>query len=205
MTLPFNSTIDAGASLPSLVAAGAQPGWVVLNSARDERFTGQIVFDTQPEIEVYFDYGIAYHAVSAGDRTLSEQLVAAGVVVPAQIERGTVRVGNVEHLGRLFDRDSSIERDPVMVALELATDDVVTTIANHPPTNFSVTSYRHHVSGVHRWFLSSALPSQRTSIADLAQFASTAGDAQPDNSGTSGFADTADALPADEVSIEWDH
>ena len=205
MTLPFDSTIDAGGSLPELVAAGAQPGWVVLNCARDERFTGQIVFHTQPEIEVYFDFGMTYHAVSAGDLTLSEQLVAAGVVVPAQIERGTVRVGKVDHLGRLFDRDSSIERDSVMVALELATDDVIATIANHPPTSFSVTAYRHHASGVHRWFASSARPSQRGSIADLAQCASTVGTAQPDNSVTNGFADTADPLPVDEISIEWDH
>ena len=205
MTPPFDSSFDAQTSLPALVAAGVQPGWVVLNCARDKRFTGQIVFCTQPEIEVYFDCGIAYHAVSAGDQTLSEQLVASGVVVPAQIERGTVRVGNVEHLGRLFDRDSSIERDSVMVVLELATDEVIATIANHPPTNFSVTAYRHHVSGIHRWFLSSVAPSQRPSIADLAEFASTAGAAQRVNSVTRDTADASDQLPVDEVSIEWDH
>ena len=72
MTPHFNRTIDAGLSLPVLATAGAQPGWVVLNRARDQRFTGQIVFRTQPETAVYFDYGIAYHAVSPGDRALSE-------------------------------------------------------------------------------------------------------------------------------------
>jgi hypothetical protein len=196
MTPHFNHTIDAGLSLPVLATAGAQPGWVVLNRAREQRFTGQIVFHKQPEVAVYFDYGIAYHAVSAGDRTLSEQLVAAGVVVPAQIERGTVRVGNVEHLGRLFDRDNSIDRDSVMVALELATDDAIAAIANRPATNFSVTAYRHHASGVHRWLVYAG-PS--------VQFAPAAAVAQVVNPVATGFPDIADLQPVDDVSIEWDH
>lgn len=53
----------------------------------------------------------------------------------AQIERGTVRVGNVEHLGRLCDRDSSIDRDSVMVALELAIADAAAFVPSVPSTS----------------------------------------------------------------------
>jgi hypothetical protein len=195
MTPPFDSGTDAAASLSPL-ATGEKPGWVVLHRARDEGFTGQIVFHIQPEIAVYFDNGTAYHAVSPGDRALSEQLVEAGVIVPAQIERGAVRVGNVEHLGRLFDRDRSIDRDSVLVALELTTEDAIATIANQPETNFSVTAYRHHESGIHRWFVMSG---------QTAQPAPTVVPAQLDNSFTTGLTDVADSTPVDDVFIEWDH
>jgi hypothetical protein len=195
MTPPFDSGTDAAASLSAL-AAGEKPGWVVLHRARDQRFTGQIVFRTQPEIAVYFDNGTAYHAVSPGDRALSEQLVEAGVIVPAQVERGAVRVGNVEHLGRLFDRDRSIDRDSVLVALELATEEVIASIANQPETNFSVTAYRHHESGIHRWFVMAG---------QTAQPSPTVVPAQLDNSFTTGLTDVADSTPVDDVTIEWDH
>ena len=186
-------------TLQALAAAGDQPGWRVLDTARTQQFTGEITFPTQPSISVYFDSGVAYHAVRAGDPSLCASLIDAGVVEPAQVERGVVRVGNVENLGRLFDRDLSIDRDAVMVVLELATDDVVTDIANTVSGPFTLTAYRHHVSGVHRWFVSPEVsgeqPAQLMPVGEVAQIDGSVTDDLP------GLA--AAALVDDLVQIEW--
>ncbi len=84
---------------------------------------------------------------------LGRRLLDAGVVDRIQLERGTVRVGDVEHLGRLFDREASIDRDAVLVVTETSTEDLITELANHAVTTVRVTAYRHHPSGVHRWFV----------------------------------------------------
>ena len=40
--------------LRALAGDGTQPGWMVLDAARHQLFTGEIVFDTQPEIRAIF-------------------------------------------------------------------------------------------------------------------------------------------------------
>ena len=75
-----------------------------------------------------------------------------GCVDRDQLERGTVRVGDVEHLGRLFDRDATVDRDAVMVVTETATQAIVAEIANEAICTVRSTAYRHHPSGLHRWF-----------------------------------------------------
>lgn len=184
--------------LQSLAADQPHPGWVVLDAARTSRFIGEIVFHDEPEIRAYFDNGMAYHAVRDGDASLCEQLVDAGTVQPSQIDRGVVRVGDVEHLGRLFDRDSSIDRDAVTVVVELATDDVLTELARRESCTFDITPYRHHVSGVHRWFVAPTEPVQLAPVGQVAQI---------DGSVTSNLP----GLPVverndaqDDVHIEWD-
>lgn len=201
MSSPIDtSSATAPATLEALALEPEQPGWRVLDTARAQRFTGEISFDVEPKISVYFDEGRAYHAVQAGDPSLCDRLAEVGVLEPAQIERGVIRVGDVENLGRLFDRDPSVDRDAVMVVLELATDDVVTAIANTVTSSFDPTAYRHHVSGVHRWFVA-PVEQHRTASAQptpvgeaVAQADTVVTDSRP------ALPDTAD----DEVHIEWD-
>lgn len=203
-----NADMTNTATLQTLAASGDQPGWRVLDTARVQHFTGEITFQVQPPISVYFDDGVAYHAVRVGDPSLCARLVELHVVEPAQIERGVVRVGNVENLGRLFDRDPSIDRDAVMVVLELSTNDVVTTIANTVSGPFTLTAYRHHVSGVHRWFVppggSGEQRAQLIPVGEVAQIDGSVtnhlpGLAEP-GLAAPGFADPAD----DGVHIVWD-
>ncbi len=198
-TGPNADMTHTSATLQTLAASGDQTGWRVLDTARADRFTGEITFQVQPSISVYFDEGVAYHAVRAGDPSLCARLVEGGVLEPAQVERGVIRVGNVENLGRLFDRDPSVDRDAVMVVLELATEDVVTTIANTVSGPFALTAYRHHVSGVHRWFVSPSgsgeQPAQLTPVGEVAQI---------DGSVTGDLPSLAAAPADDGVQIEWD-
>jgi hypothetical protein len=132
---------------------GPQPVWMTLNQARKRAFTGEIVFETDPEVHAYLDSGTVYYAERDSDVSLGRRLLEAGVVHIDQLRRGIVRVGDVEHLGRLFDRDPSVDRHAVIVMAETATEQLVAELANRSTTTVRATAYRHHPSGLHRWFV----------------------------------------------------
>jgi hypothetical protein len=185
---------DAAEAAP-LVVDGSQPVWMTLNEARERAFTGEIVFETDPEVLAYLDNGIVYYAERVTDLSLGRRLLDAGVIDFEQLDRGMVRVGDIEHLGRLFDRDPSIDRDAVVVVAESATEDLIADLANRAVATVRVTAYRHHPSGVHRWFvapLDSA--AQRRPVSAVSQLDFTVVDDLP-------------GLPfggGDELAIEWD-
>jgi hypothetical protein len=172
---------------------------MTLNEARERAFTGEVVFEVDPEVLAYLDNGVVYYAERAADASLGRRLLDAGVIDAGQLERGTVRVGDVEHLGRLFDRDPSVDRDSVLVVAETATEDLITELANEAITTIRVTAYRHHPSGVHRWFVAPAesVVNQRP-ISEVAQLDTTVVDDLP------GLPVASADVSADELTIEWE-
>ena len=128
-----------------------RPGWVVLDAIRDQRFTGEVVFALSPEVRVYADRGRIYLAERSSDPSLGARLVDAGALNAVQLAHGTMRLGDAEHLGRLFERVPSVDRHQVLVAAELMTEECVGWIAAQKVSGAEATPYRHHPSGVHRW------------------------------------------------------
>lgn len=190
-----NTGITAETSSAPLVVNGAQPVWLTLNDARERAFTGEIVFETDPEVFAYLDHGIVYYAERVSDASLGSRLLDAGVIDQTQLDRGTVRVGDIEHLGRLFDRDPSVDRDAVVVVAEAATEELIADLANRVTAKARVTAYRHHPSGVHRWFVAPLEPvALQRPVSAVAQLDSTVVDQLPGPA----FGDT------DELTIEWD-
>jgi len=179
----------------ALEISGPQPVWMTLNEARQRAFTGEIVFELDPEVYAYLDNGVVYYAERAGEAALGQRLLAAGVVDETQLERGVVRVGDVEHLGRLFDRDPSVDRDAVLVLAELLTQDLITDLANREIAAVRITAYRHHPSGVHRWFVEPA-DAAGAVLADMAQIGHTGR--------LSAIPVASDEALSDELRIEWD-
>jgi hypothetical protein len=182
------------ADTAALAVDGSQPVWMTLNEARERAFTGEIVFETDPEVLAYLDHGIVYYAERVTDASLGRRLLDAGVIDVEQLDRGIVRVGDIEHLGRLFDRDPSVDRDAVIVVAETATEELIADLANRAVTTVRVTAYRHHPSGVHRWFVAPLDPAaQPRPVSTVAQLDSTVVDDLP-------------SLPfgTDELVIEWD-
>ncbi len=189
---------SAGTTTGALSVGEPQPVWMTLDEARERAFTGEIVFEVDPEVLAYLDHGVIYYAERASDEPLGRRLLDAGVVDTTQLERGTVRVGDVEHLGRLFDRDASVDRDAVLVVTETSTEDLIAELANHAVTTVRVTAYRHHPSGVHRWFAAPLdSPALARPVAPVAQIDNTVIDELP------GI-----AIPThpgvEDLSIEWD-
>jgi len=128
-----------------------RPGWVVLDAARDQRFTGEIIFDTVPEVRVYADRGHLYLAERVTDPSLGSRLVDAGALNAAQLEHGAIRLGDAEHLGRLFERVPSVDRHSVLVISEMMTEECVRWLAGQNVPDVDAVPYRHHPSGIQRW------------------------------------------------------
>jgi hypothetical protein len=128
-----------------------RPGWVVLDAIRERRFTGEVVFETTPEVRVYADRGRIYLAERASDASLGSRLVDAGTLNASQLDHGAMRIGEAEYLGRLFERVPSVDRQKVIVTADLMTEECVGSLARMRISDISVTPYRHHASGAHRW------------------------------------------------------
>lgn len=142
---------DSVNELFGLAGTLPRPGWVLLDAARDHRFTGELVFETSPRVRVYFDRGHIYLAERLTDPSLGARLVDAGALTAVQRERGSVRIGEIEHLGRLFERTPTLDRHTVMVTAELMTDECVGWLAAQRVPDVAWKPYRHHESGMHLW------------------------------------------------------
>lgn len=154
-SLSLAEQFDSFAAYALSTEADPRPASTSLDVARFHAYTGEISFSTDPLVRLYLDGGTVYHAERDGDPSISQALRDMGVVEADQLERGMVRVGDVEHLGRLFEREPSIDRDAVMVVMETRTEAIVLELANRAVASVSVSAYRHHPSGVHRWFVTS--------------------------------------------------
>ncbi|MEL6893408.1 MAG: hypothetical protein AAFP84_17580, partial [Actinomycetota bacterium] len=147
--------LDPAVSLAEYAASTAdapEPVSRTFRAASERAFTGEIELSLGTGVVVYFDAGQPYFAERVGDAPVGRRLVSLGVVTDEQLQRGMVRVGDVEHLGRMFDRDDTIDRDAVVAAADLMTDELLSEIAESTATVI-FTPYRHHRSGVHRWFV----------------------------------------------------
>lgn len=179
----------------ALSVTGPQPVWMTLDEARERAFTGEVVFEVDPEVLAYLDNGVVYYAERTSDAPLGRRLLDAGVVDTSQLERGTVRVGDVEHLGRLFDREPTVDRDAVLVLTETATEDLIAELANAAVTTVRVTAYRHHPSGIHRWFVAQLeSPAALRPVGSSSQLDSTMLEELP----------ALNVVADDELRIEWD-
>ena len=150
----FMSFAEYAASTSSLPQTAATS----LDVARFHAFTGELTFAVDPAVRLYLDGGSVYHAERDGGPTVSRVLLDAGVIDSMQLQRGVVSVGDVDHLGRLFDRDATVDRDAVMVVVESATAALLQQIANSVIATVTVSAYRHHPSGIHRWFVAPVEP-----------------------------------------------
>jgi hypothetical protein len=128
-----------------------RPGWAVLDAARVQSFTGLIEFQTTPVVRVHLDRGRMYLAERVSDPPLGARLVDAGALTATELEQGVVRLGSVEHLGRLFERAPTVDRHRVIVVLDLMTDEAARWVAAQQVRDVAVVPYEHHPSGVHRW------------------------------------------------------
>ena len=142
---------DALTDVFGLAGTFPRPGWVVLDAARDHRFTGELTFDVTPGVRVYLERGVIYLAERVSDPSLGSRLVDAGSLSAVQLERGSVRIGPIEHLGRLFERVPDLDRHRVIVTAELMTEECLGWLASQRVADVASAPYRHHESGMHQW------------------------------------------------------
>ncbi len=128
-----------------------RPAWQVIEAARRQMLTGELSLATAPTTHVYLRDGQVYFAERTTDGGLGVRLLVEGVITRQQMGKGALLVSGVEHLGRMFQRDSTIDRQSVELCVELMTDDVLTTVANDVIERYTMTMYKRHPNGIDRW------------------------------------------------------
>lgn len=152
--LPAGQVLSGGA--PDVVPPSVRTAWDVIEEACVNRITGEMTLTTAAphKTKVYLTNGLVYFAEHDSDDTLAARLVLAGALELDQLHRGSIRLNGTEHLGRLFERDTTIDRDSVELAVELITEQTLTDVAEEPVASYRTAIYRHHPSGISRWFSS---------------------------------------------------
>ena len=128
-----------------------RPAWQVIEAARRQLLTGELSLATTPTTHVYLRDGQVYFAERTTDGGLGVRLLVEGVITRQQMGRGALLVSGIEHLGRMFQRDPSIDRQPVELCVELMTDDVLISVANEVVDHYTMTMYKRHPNGIDRW------------------------------------------------------
>jgi len=131
--------------------AAPRAAWRVIEAARRRYLTGMLVLGTNPTTHVYLRDGQVYWAERTTDGSLGVRLVVEGVITRDQLVAGALMVSGVEHLGRLFDRVDTVDRHAVELAVELMTDEVLTSIATTEVAGYRMVMYQRHPSGIDRW------------------------------------------------------
>ena len=138
----------------------SRPSWRVIEAARMRHLTGELALPSSPPTNVYLINGEVYFAERTTDGGIGVRLLVEGVITRKQMSKGSVMVSGAEHLGRLFERDESIDRHAVELCVELMTDDVLTSVSKEMVDGYTMTLYKRHTSGIDRW-----LPNQSTADA----------------------------------------
>jgi len=128
-----------------------RPAWQVIEAARRQFLTGELTLGTSPSTHVYLRDGHIYYAERSTDGGLGVRLLVEGVITRQQMGKGALLVSGVEHLGRMFQRDHSIDRASVELCVELMTDDVLVAIADDVVEHYTMTMYKRHANGIDRW------------------------------------------------------
>lgn len=138
----------------------SRPAWRVIEAARNQHLTGELALPSNPPTNVYLINGEVYFAERTTDGGIGVRLLVEGVITRKQMSKGSVMVSGSEHLGRLFERDESVDRHGVELCVELMTDDVLTSVSKEAVDSYVMTLYKRHSSGIDRW-----LPNQSTADA----------------------------------------
>jgi hypothetical protein len=128
-----------------------RPAWQVIEAARRQMLTGELTLATTPATHVYLRDGQVYFAERSTDGGLGVRLLVEGVITRQQMGKGALLVSGVEHLGRMFQRDTTIDRLSVELCVELMTDDVLSAVADDVVTHYTMNMYKRHPSGIDRW------------------------------------------------------
>ena len=128
-----------------------RPAWQVIEAARRQVLTGELTLATTPATHVYLRDGQIYFAERSTDGGLGVRLLVEGVITRQQMGKGALLVSGVEHLGRMFQRDTTIDRQAVELCVELMTDDVLTAVANELIGHYELNLYKRHPGGIDRW------------------------------------------------------
>lgn len=135
-----------------------RPAWAVLDAIRTFEFSGEATLHLQQArhvdtVRVYTSQGLIYWAERHGDSDIAERLVRVGALTRAEAACGTVRLGDVVHVGRLFQLLPGLDVDRILTAVEYLRDTVIAAVADSEVHHVDLADHRHHEGGMVLWEL----------------------------------------------------
>lgn len=150
---------------PDEAAGQPHPVWEIVEAARSERVTGELTFATDPLSRIHLLDGVPYMGERATDARLGVRLMVEGVLTRAQLAQGGILLHGVQDLGHLFERDATIDRAPVEVAIGRLTGELLASLADEVAA-YDVRPLHHHPSGIVRWWRPVAVSDEAVEVAN---------------------------------------
>ena len=172
-------TVDQCDLFPDQPLGVARPGWQIIEAARALGLTAALTLHATLSVRVFLRDGEVYLAERCDAAPLSMRLQTLGVLSRDQAQRGVMLVNGTEHLGRLFERDTTIDRDAVELCIEVMTDEALTSIASVMVASHEVAVYQRHPSGIDRWAMVGAHDARTTASPTVTPATATPATATP--------------------------
>jgi hypothetical protein len=137
------------------IQSDSRLAWDVIETICTARFTGQVSIVTAiGTTNVYMTRGLIYFAEHSNEIPIGDRASAAGAI-PAELlpDEGSI-LRALADLDALFAGQPAWAREAVEEVIQLETERTLTEICDQPVVSLDSTMYRHHPSGIDRWFSS---------------------------------------------------
>lgn len=137
----------------SVARPGSRAAWDVIEEVCVSRFTGELVLRTSTRTtHVFMTRGLIYFAEHEGSEPLGRRLTVAGGIPGELID--AAGPGALDDLDALFAGQDPSEHSLAEGIIQADTERALLEIAEEPVLAQESTMYRHHRSGIDRWFSS---------------------------------------------------
>jgi len=139
----------------SAIQSDPRLAWDVIEQICAARFTGQVAIETViGRTNVYMTRGLIYFAEHSTEIPIGDRALAAGAI-PSELlpDDDSIRHALTD-LDALFAGQPAWAREAVEAAIQVETERTLMEICDQQVISSDSTMYRHHVSGIDRWFSS---------------------------------------------------
>jgi hypothetical protein len=130
-----------------------RPAWAVLDAVRAVGFSGEVTMHLPEPVRLHASHGRIYWAERRHDADIVDRLVELGALTADEAISGTVLLGEVVHIGRLFQLLPSVDVERVRTVVDYLRDSTVAAVADAEVRHLELAEHRHHPSGMVLWEL----------------------------------------------------
>ena len=153
--LPGSTAADDFDMTESAIQSDPRLAWDVIESICTARFTGQVSITTAfGTTNVYMTRGLIYFAEHSNETPIGERAAAAGTIPAELLPDDDSGRRALADLDALFAGQPASAREAVEEIVQAETERTLMEICDEPVLSTDSTMYRHHPTGIDRWFSS---------------------------------------------------
>ena len=137
------------------IQSDARLAWDVIEKICAARFTGQVSITTRiGTTNVYMTRGLIYFAEHTTEIPIGDRALSAGAIPAELLPDDDSILRALADLDSLFAGQPAWAREQVEAVVQAETERTLLQISDEPVLSLDSTMYRHHPSGIDRWFSS---------------------------------------------------